>query len=74
MQQPMPNAGTERPVVFLIDIVSSHIDLILFSEASAKCIKLHVYRIVPNATHLMETMGKDVFRPLKLKLHLVVRK
>ena len=66
------HAGTERPVVLPIDSISSHIDLTVFSEASAKGIEL--YRIVPNATHLMQPMDKGVFGPLKSKWHLVVRK
>ena len=66
------HAGTDRPVLLLIDSVSSHIDLSVFSEASSKGIEL--YRIVPNATHLMQPMDKGVFGPLKSKWHMIVRK
>ena len=66
------HAGTERPVILLIDSVSSHIDLSVFSDAISKGIQL--YRIVPNATHLMQPMDKGVFGPLKSKWHLTVRK
>ena len=53
------NAGTERPVVLLIDSVSSHIDILLFSDARSKGIEL--YRIIPNATHVNATIGQRSF-------------
>ena len=66
------HCGTERPVVLLIDSVSSHVDMASFEEAKAKGIE--VYRIVPNATHLMQPLDKGVFGPLKSRWHQVVRK
>ena len=66
------NCGAERPVVLLIDSVSSHVDMTSFEEAKAKGIE--VYRIVPNATHLMQPLDKGVFGPLKSRWHQVVRK
>lgn len=54
---------TERTVVLLIDSVSSHIGSKIFQEARAKSIEL--YRIVPNATHLMQPLDKGVFGPLR---------
>lgn len=63
---------TERPVVLLIDSVSSHIGSKIFQEARAKSIEL--YRIVPNATHLMQPLDKGVFGPLKKQWYKTVRK
>ncbi|XP_052233020.1 uncharacterized protein LOC127845885 [Dreissena polymorpha] len=65
-------AGTDRPVVLLLDSVSSHVDRKVFMDAKSKGIEL--YMIVPNATHLMQPMDKGVFGPLKSKWHLVARK
>jgi hypothetical protein len=66
------NAGTERPVLLLIDSVSSHVDIDVFRFASERGIEL--YRIVPNATHLMQPMDKGVFGPLKREWYSVIRK
>ena len=65
-------AGAERPVLLLIDSVSSHVDCSVFQKAKEKGIEL--YRLVPNATHLMQPLDKGVFGPLKAKWHLVARK
>ncbi|XP_060076693.1 uncharacterized protein LOC132556326 [Ylistrum balloti] len=65
-------AGTERPVVLLLDKVGSHISQEVFMKAKERGIEL--YRIVPNATHLMQPLDKGVFDPLKSKWHLVARK
>lgn len=35
---------------------------------------IELYRIVPNATHIMQPLDKGVFGPLKLKWHLTTRK
>lgn len=64
-------AGTDRPVVLLIDSVSSHISMSAFELASQRGIEL--YRIVPNATHLMQPLDVGVFGPLKQRWHQVVR-
>lgn len=64
-------AGTDRPVVLLIDSVSSHISMSAFEQASNKGIEL--YRLVPNATHLMQPLDVGVFGPLKQRWHQVVR-
>ncbi|XP_014673791.1 PREDICTED: uncharacterized protein LOC106814043 [Priapulus caudatus] len=65
------HAGTDRPVVLLIDSVSSHVHMAAFEDAKARGIE--IYRIVPNATHLMQPLDKGVFGPLKAKWHQVVR-
>lgn len=66
------HAGIERPVVLLFDSVSSHVDHDVFIKAKAQGIEL--YRIVPNATHLMQPLDKGVFGPLKSKWHMPARK
>jgi hypothetical protein len=65
-------SGQERPIVLLFDSVSSHIDPDIFLSAKAKGIDL--YRIVPNAIHLMQPLDKGVFGPMKTKWHGVCRK
>ena len=65
-------AGTDRPVVLLMDSVSSHVDHTVFMSAKNKGIEL--YKIVPNATHLMQPLDKGVFGPLNSKWHMVARK
>lgn len=65
-------AGVERPVLLLFDSVSSHVDHDVFMKAKSKGIEL--YRILPNATHLMQPLDKGVFGPLKSKWHLTSRK
>lgn len=65
-------AGNERPVVLLFDSVSSHVDHEVFMKAKSQGIEL--YRIVPNATHLMQPLDKGVFGPLKTKWHMTARK
>ncbi|XP_041361896.1 uncharacterized protein LOC121377863 [Gigantopelta aegis] len=66
------HAGPERPVLLLIDSVSSHVDMSVFQSAAEKGIE--IYRLLPNATHLMQPLDRGVFGPLKLKWHQVVRK
>ncbi|XP_062593403.1 uncharacterized protein LOC134254888 [Saccostrea cucullata] len=66
------HAGVERPVLLLFDSVSSHVDHDVFMKAKSKGIEL--YRILPNATHLMQPLDKGVFGPLKSKWHLTSRK
>ena len=66
------HAGRERPVVLLFDSVSIHIDPDLFVKGKDKGIEM--YRIVPNATHLMQPLDKGVFGPLKTKWHITCRK
>ncbi|XP_052806390.1 uncharacterized protein LOC128235624 [Mya arenaria] len=66
------HAGPDRPIVLLIDnSVSSHISMPAFELACKRGIKL--YRIVPNATHLMQSLDVGVFGPLKQRWHQVVR-
>ena len=60
-------AVKERPIVLLIDSVSSHVSMSVFEDAKSKGIEL--YRLVPNATHLMQPLDKGVFGPLKKKWH-----
>ena len=59
------HVGPERPVVLLIDSVSSLVDMSVFQSASEKEIK--IFRLVPNATHLMQPLDRGVFGPLKAK-------
>jgi len=66
------HAGLERPVVLLFDSVSSHVDMSAFEDAKEKGIAL--YRLLPNATHIMQPLDKGVFGPLKSRWHQVVRK
>lgn len=66
------NAGDQRPVLLLIDRVSSHVSMSGFEDAKARGTEL--YRIVPNATHLMRPLDKGVFCPLKRRWHEVTRK
>ena len=66
------HAGTERPVLLILDSVSSHVDMAAFSRAAEKGIEL--YRLVPNATHLMQPLDKGVFGALKTKWHQVTRR
>ncbi|KAJ8304426.1 hypothetical protein KUTeg_018009 [Tegillarca granosa] len=54
---------TEKPVVLLIDSVGSHINRTVFRKALSKGTEL--YRLVPNATHLMQPLDKEVFGPMK---------
>ena len=65
------HAGAQRPIVLLIDSVSSHIDMDVFQLAIDKQIELS--RIIPNATYLMQPLDKDVFGPLKKIWHQVAR-
>ena len=65
------HAVTDRPIVLLIDSVSSHVSLSVFEKAKQKGIEL--YRLVPNATHLMQPLDKGVFGPLKQRWHQTVR-
>lgn len=66
------HAGNERPVVLLFDSVSSHVDHDVLMKAKEQGIEL--YRIVPNATHLMQPLDKGVFGPHKSKLLMTARK
>lgn len=66
------HVGTERPVLLLFDSVSSHVDMSSFEDAKAKGIEL--YRLLPNATHIMQPLDVDVFGPMKTRWHQVVRK
>lgn len=66
------HAGAQRPVILLFDSVSSHVDMLAFEDAKSRGIEL--YRLYPNATHLMQPLDKGVFGPLKLRWHQVVRK
>ena len=65
------HAGTERPILLIIDSVASHVDITAFSSASERGIE--VYRLVPNATHLMQPLDKGVFGALKTKWYQVTR-
>ncbi|XP_045177895.2 jerky protein homolog-like [Mercenaria mercenaria] len=65
-------ASQERPVLLLIDSVSSHIDLNIFTFAKEKQIEL--YRLIPNATHFLQPVDNGVFGPLKKVWYKIVRK
>lgn len=66
------HCGKERPVILLIDSVSSHIYMSAFEYAKSQGIEL--YRLIPNATHIMQPMDKGVFGPLKRRWLEVVRR
>ena len=66
------HAGEERPVVLLIDSVSSHINMDVFTTAKEKGIE--IYMLVPNATHLMQPLDKGVFGLLKKEWNNTIRK
>ena len=55
------HAGPERPVVLLIDSVAVEN-------------QIELYRIVPNATHLIQPLDKGVFGPLRTAWHQVTRR
>ena len=57
------HAVAQRPLVLLVDSVSSHINMEVFQLAKEH--QIEMYRIVPNATHLMQPLDKGVFGPLK---------
>lgn len=56
-------AGQESTVVLLIDSVSSHLNIDIFSKAVS--LQIEMYRLVPSATHLFQPLDKGVFGPLK---------
>lgn len=56
----------------MIDSVSSHINMDIFTKAGSRGIE--IYRLVPNATHLMQPLDKGVFGPLKKEWYKTVRK
>jgi len=66
------HCGDERPILLLVDSVSSHVNLEAFEFAKSKGIE--IYRFIPNATHIMQPLDKGVFGPLKNKWHQVVRR
>lgn len=53
----------DRPAVLLIDSVSSHINTDIFTKADSRIIE--IYKLVPNATNLMQLLEKGSFGPLK---------
>ena len=57
------HAGEESPVVLLIDSVSSHINMDVFTTARKKGIQ--IYRLVPYTIHLMQPLDEGVFCLLK---------
>ena len=61
------HAGPQRPVLLLIDSVSSHVDMEAFPTVASKGIEL--YRLIPNATHhtLLQPLDKGVSGALKTK-------
>lgn len=48
-------AGQERPVVLLMDSVSSHLNMDIFSKAIS--LQIEIYSLVPNATHLIQPLN-----------------
>ena len=65
-------AGNERPVVLLMDSVSSHINMDIFTKALS--LEIEIYRLIPNATHLIQPLDKGVFGSLKKQWYATVRK
>lgn len=57
------HAVKERPIVLLIDSVGSHVDMESFS--AAKELGIEIYRLVRNATHLMQPLDVGVYGPMK---------
>lgn len=47
-------SGQERPVVLLMDSVSSHLNMDIFSKAIS--LQIEIYSLVPNATHLIQPL------------------
>ena len=64
-------AGDERPVVLLMDSVSSRLNMDIFSKAIS--LQIEIYRLIPNATHLVQPLDKGVFGPLKRQWYATVR-
>ena len=64
-------AGNDRPVVLLMDSVSSHLNMDIFSKAIS--LQIEIYRPIPNATHLVQPMDKCVFGLLKKQKYATVR-
>ena len=66
-------AGDERPVVLSMNTVSSHLtcNMDIFSKAIS--LQLEIYRLIPNATHLVQPLDKGVFGPLKKQWYATVR-
>ncbi|XP_071799787.1 uncharacterized protein [Asterias amurensis] len=66
------HAGPERPVILLIDSASCHIDVTTFDYAVAHGIE--IFRIVPNATHLMQPLDVGIFGALKRQWNTTVKR
>ena len=64
-------ASDERPVVSLMDSVSSRLNINIFSKAIS--LQIEIYRLIPNATHLVQPLDKGVFGPLKKQWYATVR-
>lgn len=65
-------ACSERPVILLVDSVSSHMSIEVFTFAKSHGIEL--YRLQPNATHFLQPLDNGVFGPLKKIWYQTVRK
>jgi hypothetical protein len=65
-------AGKEKPVVLLMDSVSSHIKMDIFTKTLS--LEIEIYRLIPNATHLIQPLDKGVFGSLIKQWHATVRK
>ncbi|KAJ8039388.1 Jerky protein-like-like [Holothuria leucospilota] len=59
----LPNIGNERPVVLLIDSHEGHIAYDLFQQAEQS--NIHLYRFLPNATHILQPLDVGVFGHMK---------
>lgn len=64
-------AGQERPVVLLMDSVSFHLNMDIFSKAIS--LQIEMYRLVPNATLLIQPFDKGEFGSLKKQWYSTVR-
>ncbi|KAJ8051210.1 Jerky protein-like-like [Holothuria leucospilota] len=59
----LPNIGNERPVVLLLDSHEGHIAYDLFQQAEQS--NIHLYRFLPNATHILQPLDVGVFGHMK---------
>ena len=64
-------ACSKRPVILLVDSVSSHMSIEVFTFAKSNGIEL--YRLQPNATHFLQPLDNGVFGPLKKIWYQTVR-
>ncbi|XP_070538590.1 uncharacterized protein [Ptychodera flava] len=67
----IPHLPPARPVVLLLDSHTSHISYETFKVAVAN--QIHFYRLLPNASHLIQPCDVGLFGPLKQSWGVAVR-